>query len=122
MNINEVIVAAAKKQKECLLAFVKYLFLGVLFIVILPVGGAFAAKYLLDSDLASLFFIIIYIPFFLVTLMTNRGQEIIKTFSSVQLSAKWVQILATNRMPASAVKNFAGSAFIRRISFAPKIK
>ena len=32
-----------------------------MFIVILPVGGAFAAKYLLDSDLASLFFIIIYI-------------------------------------------------------------
>ncbi len=54
--------------------------------------------------------------------MTNASQEIIKTFSSVQLSAKWVQILATNRMPASAVKNFAGSAFIHRMSFAPKIK
>jgi len=59
LNINEAIEATVKKQKECLLAFVKYLFLGVLFI--LPVGGAFAAKYLLDSDLASLFFIIIYI-------------------------------------------------------------
>ena len=47
-----------------------------MFIVILPVGGAFAAKYLLDSDLASLFFIIIYIPFFLVTLMANRGRVI----------------------------------------------
>ena len=78
MNINKAIVATAKKQKECLLAFVKYLFLGVLFIVILPVGGAFAAKYLLDSDLASLFFIIIYISTsrFLVALMANRGRVI----------------------------------------------
>ena len=61
MNINEAIVATAKKQKECRCAFAKYLFLGVLFIAFLSVGGAFAAKYLLDSDLASLFFIIIYI-------------------------------------------------------------
>ena len=61
MNINKAIVATAKKQKECLLAFIKYLFLGVLFIAVVPVGGAFAVKYLLDSDLASLFFIIIYI-------------------------------------------------------------
>ena len=76
MNINEAIEATAKKQKECRLAFAKYLFLGVLFIVILPVGGAFAAKYLLDSDLASLFFIIIYIPFFLVALMANASRVI----------------------------------------------
>jgi len=76
LNINEAIEATAKKQKECRLAFVKYLFLGVLFIVILPVGGAFAAKYLLDSDLASLFFIIIYIPFFLVALMANASRVI----------------------------------------------
>ena len=76
MNINEAIEATAKKQKECRRAFVKYLFLGVLFIVILPVGGAFAAKYLLDSDLASLFFIIIYIPFFLVALMANASRVI----------------------------------------------
>jgi len=76
LNINEAIEATAKKQKECRRAFVKYLFLGVLFIVILPVGGAFAAKYLLDSDLASLFFIIIYIPFFLVALMANASRVI----------------------------------------------
>ena len=76
MNINEAIEATAKKQKECRRAFVKYLFLGVLFIVISPVGGAFAAKYLLDSDLASLFFIIIYIPFFLVALMANASRVI----------------------------------------------
>ena len=54
--------------------------------------------------------------------MTNRGQEIIKTFSSVQLSARLIQILAMTRMTISAVRNFAGSAFIRRMSFAPKIK
>lgn len=77
MNINEAIEATAKKQKECIRAFVKYLFLGVLFfIAVLPVGGAFAAKYLLDSDLASLFFIIIYIPFFLVALMANASRVI----------------------------------------------
>ncbi|MFC2749578.1 MAG: DUF3137 domain-containing protein [Campylobacter sp.] len=46
------------------------------FIAVLPVGGAFAAKYLLDSDLASLFFIIIYIPFFLVALMANASRAI----------------------------------------------
>nr|WP_314564200.1 DUF3137 domain-containing protein [uncultured Campylobacter sp.] len=76
MNINEAIEATAKKQKECIRAFVKYLFLGVLFIAVLPVGGAFAAKYLLDSDLASLFFIIIYIPFFLVALIANASRAI----------------------------------------------
>ena len=76
MNINEAIVATVKKQKECRRAFIKYLFLGVLFIAVVPVGGAFAVKYLLDSDLASLFFIIIYIPFFLVALVTNGGRVI----------------------------------------------
>jgi len=76
LNINEAIEATAKKQKECIRAFVKYLFLGVLFIAVLPVGGAFAAKYLLDSDLASLFFIIIYIPFFLVALIANASRAI----------------------------------------------
>ncbi|EET80381.1 hypothetical membrane protein (DUF3137 domain) [Campylobacter showae] len=76
MNINEAIKATAKKQKECIRAFVKYLFLGVLFIAVLPVGGAFAAKYLLDSNPASLFFIIIYIPFFLVALMANASRAI----------------------------------------------
>ena len=64
MNINEAIEATVKKQKECRRAFVKYLFLGVLFIVILPVGGGFAVWYLFENRLASLFFIIIYIPFF----------------------------------------------------------
>ena len=61
MNINEAIVATAKKQKECRRAFVKYLFLGVLFIVILPVGGGFAVGYFFENRLAPLFFIIIYI-------------------------------------------------------------
>ena len=51
----------AKKQKECRLAFAKYVFLGVLFIVILPVGGGFAVGYFFENRLASLFFIIIYI-------------------------------------------------------------
>jgi len=66
LNINEAIVATAKKQKECRLAFAKYVFLGVLFIVILPVGGGFAVGYFFENRLAPLFFIIIYIPFFLV--------------------------------------------------------
>ncbi|WP_276711878.1 hypothetical protein [Campylobacter rectus] len=64
MNINEAIVAAAKKQKECGCAFAKYLFLGVLFIVILPAGGGFAVGYFFENRLTPLFFIIIYIPFF----------------------------------------------------------
>ncbi|UEB46659.1 hypothetical protein [Campylobacter rectus] len=64
MNINEAIEATAKKQKECGCAFAKYLFLGVLFIAVLPVGGGFAVWYLFENRLASLFFIIIYIPFF----------------------------------------------------------
>ena len=76
MNINEAIEATAKKQKECRRAFVKYLFLGVLFIVILPVGGGFVVGHFFENRLAPLFFIIIYIPFFLVTLMANRGRVI----------------------------------------------
>ena len=55
------IEATAKKQKECRRAFVKYLFLGVLFIVILPVGGGFAVGHFFENRLAPLFFIIIYI-------------------------------------------------------------
>ena len=74
MNINEAIVATAKKQKECRLAFVKYLFLGILFIIVLPVGGGFAVGHLFENRLAPLFFIIIYIPFFLAALMANRGR------------------------------------------------
>ena len=116
LNINEAIEATRKKQKECRRTFVKYLFLGVLFIVILPVGGGFAVGHFFENRLAPLFFIIIYIPFFLVTLMANRGREIIKTFSSVQLSARLIQILAMTRLPVSAVKNFAKSAFIRRMN------
>jgi len=61
LNINEAIVATAKKQKERLLAFVKYLFLGILFIIMLPVGGGFVVGYFFENRLASLFFIIIYI-------------------------------------------------------------
>ena len=61
MNINEAIVATAKKQKECRLSFAKYLFLGILFIIALPVGGGFAVGHLFENRLAPLFFIIIYI-------------------------------------------------------------
>ena len=129
MNINEAIEATAKKQKECRREFAKYLFLGILFIAVLPVGGGFAVGHLFENHLAPLFFIIIYVPFFLAALMANRGRVIdelgitkrfIKTFSSAQLSERLIQILATTRLPISAVKNFAKSAFIRLTSFAPK--
>ena len=76
MNLNEAIVATAKKQKECRLAFAKYLFLGILFIIALPVGGGFAVGHLFENRLAPLFFIIIYIPFFLVALMANASRVI----------------------------------------------
>lgn len=74
MNLNEAIVATAKKQKECRLAFAKYLFLGILFIIALPVGGGFAVGHLFENRLAPLFFIIIYIPFFLAALMANASR------------------------------------------------
>ena len=74
MNLNEAIIATAKKQKECRLAFLKYLFLGILFIIILPVGGGFAVGHLFENRLAPLFFIIIYIPFFLAALMANASR------------------------------------------------
>jgi len=74
LNINEAIVATAKKQKECRLAFAKYLFLGILFIIILPVGGGFAVGRLFENHLAPLFFIIIYIPFFQAALMANASR------------------------------------------------
>ena len=74
MNINEAIEATAKKQKECRLAFAKYLFLGILFIIILPVGGGFSVGHLFENRLAPLFFIIIYIPFFLAALMANASR------------------------------------------------
>ena len=74
MNINEAIVATAKKQKECRLAFIKYLFLGILFIIALPVGGGFAVWHLFENRLAPLFFIIIYIPFFQAALMANASR------------------------------------------------
>ena len=76
MNINKAIVATAKKQKECGCAFAKYLFLGVLFIAVLPVGGGFAVGHFFENRLASLLFIIIYIPFFQAALMANRGRVI----------------------------------------------
>ncbi|WP_298946555.1 DUF3137 domain-containing protein [uncultured Campylobacter sp.] len=76
MNINEAIVATAKRQKECRLAFIKYLFLGILFIIALPVGGGFAVGHLFENRLAPLFFIIIYIPFFLAALMANASRVI----------------------------------------------
>lgn len=76
MNINEAIVATAKKQKECRLAFIKYLFLGILFIIALPVGGGFAVWHLFENRLAPLFFIIIYIPFFQAALMANASRVI----------------------------------------------
>ena len=74
MNLNETIVATAKKQKECRLAFIKYLFLGILFIIILPVGGGFAVWHLFENRIALLFFIIIYIPFFQAALMANASR------------------------------------------------
>jgi len=74
LNINEAIEATAKKQKECRLAFAKYLFLGILFIIILPVGGGFSVGHLFENRLAPLFFIIIYIPFFLAALMANASR------------------------------------------------
>ena len=74
MNLNEAIVAIAKKQKECRLAFIKYLFLGILFIIILPVGGGFAVWHLFENRIALLFFIIIYIPFFQAALMANASR------------------------------------------------
>jgi len=52
----------------------KYLFLGILFIIILPVSGGFAVWHLFENRLAPLFFIIIYIPFFQAALMANRGR------------------------------------------------
>ena len=76
MNINEAIEATAKKQKECRHAFAKYLFLGILFIAVLPVGGGFAVGHLFENHLAPLFFIIIYIPFFLAALMANASRVI----------------------------------------------
>ena len=76
MNLNEAIIATAKKQKECRLAFIKYLFLGILFIIVLPVGGGFAVGHLFENHLAPLFFIIIYIPFFLAALMANASRVI----------------------------------------------
>ncbi|WP_298832022.1 DUF3137 domain-containing protein [uncultured Campylobacter sp.] len=74
MNINEAIEATAKKQKECRRAFAKYLFLGILFIIALPVGGGFAVGHLFENRLAPLFFIIIYIPFFQAVLMANASR------------------------------------------------
>ena len=131
MNINEAIVATAKKQKECLLAFIKYLFLGVLFIAVVPVGGAFAVKNLLDSDLASLFFIIIYIPFFLAVLMANRGR-VIDELGDYKAFYKDVFVRAAIREvdPSFSYDPFAGISRkeFRRIGiyspdeFTPKIK
>jgi len=76
LNINEAIEATAKKQKECRRAFAKYLFLGILFIAVLPVGGRFAVGHLFENHLAPLFFIIIYIPFFLAALMASASRVI----------------------------------------------
>ena len=72
------IEATVKKQKECRCAFAKYLFLGILFIIMLPVGGGFVVGYFFENRLASLFFIIIYISTsrFLVAPMANRGRVI----------------------------------------------
>ena len=131
MNINEAIVATAKKQKECRLAFIKYLFLGILFIIALPVGGGFAVWHLFENRLAPLFFIIIYIPFFLAALMANASRVTselgdYKAFYKdvfVRAAIRSTDpILTTIRMPASAAKNFAKSASIRPTNFVPKIK
>ena len=84
MNINEAIVAAAKKQKECRRAFAKYLFLGVLFIAVLPVGGGFAVGYFFENRLAPLFFIIIYIS---TSRFSCHAEDLISgTYNSVKFS------------------------------------
>ena len=54
----------------------KVSFLGILFIIVLPVGGGFAVEHLFENRLAPLFFIIIYIPFFLAALMANASRVI----------------------------------------------
>lgn len=67
MNINEAIEATRKKQKECRREFVKYLFLGIFFIAILPLSGIFVAEKIFRSELGVIFIIIGYIPIFIVS-------------------------------------------------------
>ena len=76
MNINEAIVATAKKQKECRLAFAKYLFLGIFFIAILPLSGIFVAEKIFRSELAVIFIIFLYAPIFIVSWMTTWSNVI----------------------------------------------
>ena len=76
MNLNEAIVATAKKQKECRLAFAKYLFLGIFFIAILPLSGIFVAEKIFRSELAVIFIIFLYAPIFIVSWMTTWSNVI----------------------------------------------
>ena len=76
MNINEAIEATAKKQKECRRAFVKYLFLGIFFIAILPLSGIFVAEKIFRSELGVIFIIIGYVPIFIVSWVTTWSNVI----------------------------------------------
>ena len=76
MNINEAIEATRKKQKECRRAFVKYLFLGIFFIAILPLSGIFVAEKIFRSELGVIFIIIGYIPIFIVSWVTTWSNVI----------------------------------------------
>jgi len=76
LNINEAIVATAKKQKECRREFAKYLFLGIFFIAILPLSGIFVAEKIFRSELAVIFIIFLYVPIFIVSWMTTWSNVI----------------------------------------------
>jgi len=76
LNINEAIEATRKKQKECRREFVKYLFLGIFFIAILPLSGIFVAEKIFRSELGVIFIIIGYIPIFIVSWVTTWSNVI----------------------------------------------
>ena len=109
MNINEAIVATAKKQKECRCAFAKYLFLGVLFIAFLPVGGGFAVWYLFENRLAPLFFIIIYIS---TSRFSCHAEDLISgTYNGVKFN-----LSEAIDIPNDAKLNFGDSAALNLLS------
>ena len=62
MNINEAIVATAKKQKECRGIIIKNIVFGFLFIYVVPFAIAFILEAIFESDSAILIVLIVYIP------------------------------------------------------------
>ncbi len=62
MNINEAIVATAKKQKECRGIIIKNVVFGFLFIYVVPFVIAFILETIFESDSAILIVLIVYIP------------------------------------------------------------